>query len=209
MDNKKRPIGLWFISAAVLLLIAYYYHPLYLGTYKDMDLLFKLSAFSFIAWLDIAFSIILIFAVTYGFYYARPWARYFTIFVSCYSGFWAIVSIFIWNSQVIEHFVYFIIYVLTVIYLLMSWVTDYFYLSDSYKILSGKTEIWEEGGKECYKHLDYVLYKRNIKKRGGGTRVFYFFSKDENADGQTCTLPDDYKVCINKKTGIPYLKKKK
>ena len=209
MEGKKRPICLWIISAALILLVAYYYHPLYFGTYENMDMLFEMSIFSFITWLDILFSIILIFAVTYGFYHARRWARYFTIFVCSYSAFWAIVSIFVWNWQVIEHFVYFLVYVLAIMFLLMSWVKEYFGMSDSYELSNGKTEVWDEDENECYKHLGYILYKRDINTRGGGTRIFYFFSKDEDADGQTCGLPEDYEVLINKKTGIPYLKKKK
>jgi hypothetical protein len=39
-------------------------------------------------------------------------------------------------------------------------------------------------------------------------RVIHFFSKDEPEDSIPSSLPENYEVKINKKTGVPYIRKK-
>ncbi|MBN1280833.1 MAG: hypothetical protein JXA00_04210 [Candidatus Thermoplasmatota archaeon] len=56
---------------------------------------------------------------------------------------------------------------------------------------------------------EYTLYKREGKKLGGKTTTLHFFSKEQPAEGQPSLLPKGYRVAINKKTGVPFLKKKK
>ena len=59
-----------------------------------------------------------------------------------------------------------------------------------------------------YKHKDYTLYKKEIMI-GDKKRTVHFFSKGEPDEGEPIELPAGFKVKINKKTGVPYLKKKK
>lgn len=85
------------------------------------------------------------------------------------------------------------------IYLLMSEVKTYFNPTTSlveYKKEQGPFEI---GG--------YTLYQREVKKKDGGFRTFYYFSKNPSDKGEPTDKPKGYKVKVNPKTGVPYLKK--
>lgn len=55
----------------------------------------------------------------------------------------------------------------------------------------------------------YTLYKQISGKRGGKKTTIHFFSKKKPNRGQPTQLPDGYQIAINKKTGVPYLRKKR
>ena len=61
-----------------------------------------------------------------------------------------------------------------------------------------------------YKQDGYVLHKRDVELKGGRTQTIYFFCKEGNTpkSGAPCDKPDDKVVGVNKRTGLPYLKKK-
>jgi hypothetical protein len=59
-----------------------------------------------------------------------------------------------------------------------------------------------------YTHGDWKLYKRDVKLKGGKMQTIYFFSRRTPKSGTPCDLPNGYKVEINKRTGLPYLRKK-
>ena len=54
----------------------------------------------------------------------------------------------------------------------------------------------------------YTLYAREQKVRGEKVQTVYFFSKRKPVVGGVVDVPDGYLVVTEKKTGIPYLKKK-
>jgi len=60
-----------------------------------------------------------------------------------------------------------------------------------------------------FRHGDYTLYAKEIDTKSGKKRTVRFFSKAEPEEGEPIELPKGYKVEKNKKTGVPYLKKKK
>jgi len=75
-------------------------------------------------------------------------------------------------------------------------------------------EEWESHGvdekhKEGYTYKDYTLYKKKIETKSGKKRLVRFFSKAEPEEGELSELPTGFEVKVNKKTGLPYLKKKK
>jgi hypothetical protein len=55
----------------------------------------------------------------------------------------------------------------------------------------------------------YTLYKHMTRKDKGKKKTIHFFSKEKPEVGSPTSLPDAYRIAINKKTGVPYLKKKK
>ena len=61
---------------------------------------------------------------------------------------------------------------------------------------------------EYYEKDGYRLYTREVKLKGGKTQVIYFFSKKRPKSGRRCPLPKGYRVGINKRSGMPYLKRK-
>ena len=60
-----------------------------------------------------------------------------------------------------------------------------------------------------FKHKDYTLYEKEIVVKSGKKRTVRFFSKAEPDEGKSIELPKDYEVKENKKTGVPYLRKKR
>jgi Holliday junction resolvasome RuvABC DNA-binding subunit len=62
---------------------------------------------------------------------------------------------------------------------------------------------------EGFMHGDYTLYEKVIETKDGKKRKVRFFSIAQPEDGEPIELPKDYEVKENKKTGLPYLKKKK
>jgi len=81
---------------------------------------------------------------------------------------------------------------------------DYWESFDETKI--SDSEIIEIKG---FRHKDYTLYKKEIVNKSGKKRTVQFFSKAEPEEGEPIELPEEYVVKENKKTGVPYLKKKK
>ena len=61
----------------------------------------------------------------------------------------------------------------------------------------------------AYTHGDFTLYKKEIKTTTGKKRTVHFFSKKIPDAGEPVQLPEDYEVKVNKRTGLPYLKKNK
>ena len=54
----------------------------------------------------------------------------------------------------------------------------------------------------------YILYRRETRKSDGKKSTLYYFTKKKSNKGHPCRLPDGYRIVLNKKTGVPYLKKK-
>ena len=90
-------------------------------------------------------------------------------------------------------------------------------VSPTKKIKAGKKENadWESyvpdekpSEDDLYRYGEYSLYKKDIKTIHGKQRTIHFFSKKKPDVGEPVPLPDGYEVKVNKKTGLPYLKKK-
>ena len=59
-----------------------------------------------------------------------------------------------------------------------------------------------------FTHEGWTLYTRDVKLKGGRNQTIYFFSKRTPKSGSPCDKPANYMVGVNKRTGLPYLKKK-
>ena len=59
-----------------------------------------------------------------------------------------------------------------------------------------------------YTHDGWTLYKRDVRLKGGRNQTIYFFSKKKPKSGTPCDKPANMTVGVNKRTGLPYLKKK-
>ena len=59
-----------------------------------------------------------------------------------------------------------------------------------------------------YKYKEWMLYCKDVKlKHCNKIQTIYFFSKRQPKSGIPCDLPNDYKIEVNQRTGLPYLKK--
>jgi len=192
MKEKNVKIGLYLFLISIVVLVLYYYYPVYSGTYGYYDNLFTLTISGFFFWLDIILLVFVFFSATYGFYHKRMWARNLVIFYLLFVSFWVIVSMFIWQWQVFEHYIYFISYVVFLVFLNLSDVKGYF-----------KTEI---DISDYFTYNEYILHKKIVKTKKGKERIFYFFSKELSDSGKPCKLPKNYMVMENKKTKVPYIK---
>ncbi len=61
----------------------------------------------------------------------------------------------------------------------------------------------------AYTHGDFTLYKKEIKTVTAKKRTVHFFSKKIPDVGEPVQMPENYEVKVNKRTGLPYLKKNK
>lgn len=59
-----------------------------------------------------------------------------------------------------------------------------------------------------YTHDGWTLYTRDVQLKGGRNQQIFFFSKRTPKSGTPTDLPSGYSVGVNKRTGLPYLKKK-
>ena len=62
-------------------------------------------------------------------------------------------------------------------------------------------------GVMVYTHEGWTLYSREVELKGGRKQTIYFFSKRKPKSGNPCDKPAGYAVGVNKRTGLPYLKK--
>lgn len=67
---------------------------------------------------------------------------------------------------------------------------------------------WESISEKPYCHGDYTLYTKVAVLRGGRKQRIYFFSKKDQDNAIATPLPKGFRVRVNKKTGLPFLKKK-
>ncbi len=56
-------------------------------------------------------------------------------------------------------------------------------------------------------YKEYTLYKRDTRKPDGKRSTIHFFTKSKSDKGHPSTLPEGYRIALNKKTGVPYRKK--
>jgi predicted flap endonuclease-1-like 5' DNA nuclease len=58
----------------------------------------------------------------------------------------------------------------------------------------------------AFSHNGYTLYRREVEGKAGA-RPLYFFSKGEPKSGEPAQLPEGHEVGINKRTGLPFLRR--
>jgi hypothetical protein len=59
-----------------------------------------------------------------------------------------------------------------------------------------------------YSFEKWSLYKADIKLKDNERRTLRFFSRRTPKRGIPCDLPKEFTVCVNKRTGLPYLKRR-
>jgi transcription termination factor NusA len=62
---------------------------------------------------------------------------------------------------------------------------------------------------DFFKYEEYTLYRKEIILQSDKKRIIHFFSREKPDDGIKVNLPEGYEVKINKKTGVPYISRKK
>ena len=60
----------------------------------------------------------------------------------------------------------------------------------------------------AFQYKEYTLHAREVALKGGHKQVIYFFSQRNPRSGIPVEMPEGYDLVVNKRTGLPYLKKK-
>lgn len=125
--------------------------------------------------------------LSYGVLNRKPWARKFAILFLIWASMWNIWGIAVGNN-ILGNFILLIIYILMIFYLTTPEVRQYF------------AKIFHYG--------KYILYTKIVTLKSGLKLPIYFFSIKTPKGGKTTTMPNGYIVKENKKSHMPYLKKK-
>lgn len=156
------------------------------------------SIVSIVIWINVLLTTLSLVIIPYGFIKRKNWARIYAFVFLLWSAFVAIGYILI-SGQKIIGFLLFVMYVLLVMYLLMSPVKRYFQKSS---IAIVPSEIIKE-----YNYGDYTLYSKEVRLKNGKIQIIYFFSKKKPKSGTPTLLPVEFEVEKSKRSGLPYLKK--
>lgn len=65
-----------------------------------------------------------------------------------------------------------------------------------------------DSNNQGYTYNGYHLYKKVIKISDDDSRTIHFFAKEPPETGEPADLPSGYEVKINRRTGVPYIRKK-
>jgi len=103
------------------------------------------------------------------------------------------------TGEKIIGFLLFVMYVVFIMYLLMSPVKRYF---GKISLAIVPSEIPKE-----YTYGIYTLYSKLVRLKNGKKQIIYFFSKRQPKSGTTATFPEGFEVEVSKRSGLPYLKK--
>jgi hypothetical protein len=201
MERKELPIGIvLFILFIIVLDIAnlscLIYYLMSIDGYLTAFLSF--STVSIVMRIDVLLTILSLVIIPYGFIKRKNWARIYALMFLSWSAFKTIGYLVMTKEKIIP-FLLFIVYVLLVMYLLMSSVKRYFRKSSQMIVPS---EIMKE-----YKYGDYTLYSKLVRLKNEQIQIIYFFSKRKPKSGTPAPFPVGFEVEMSKRSGLPYLKK--
>jgi len=194
MSKKDMPIGISLFLILFLVFEIYYFFVDYLFTGLYPFHGYTLESLGHIPYslVTIVLYTIVVFSlykIIMGFILITEWARKFTIVYCVWASLWPLWGMIIGN-RLGENLIFFAIYILTIIYLLSSYVIKYF----------EKTIVFTYG--------PYTLYTRKIHLINSDRIIdIYFFSTHAPKSGTPCAMPEGYEVGINPRTKMPYLQK--
>lgn len=131
----------------------------------------------------IAISTILIF---YGFFQRKEWTLIFSKLFVGWSMIWPIWGILV-GLNLVEQIILLLIYLFLILLLNTSLIKEHFV--------------------KVFRFGKYTLYKRDVELKSGKRLTIYFFSEGTPKSGTPTTMPEGYKVEINERSKMPYLKK--
>ena len=177
---------------------------IYLGysiiyTEGDFSEFLSFSTFSIMMWLDFIFAILSLLIIPYGFMKRKNWARFFAILFLLISISRVLQYILMTGEKTIG-FLLFVLFVVSIMYLLMTPVKKYFGII-SMAIVSSET-------RAEYTYGLYTLYSEVVRLKNGKNQVIYFFSKKKPKSGTPAAFPDGFEVEVSTRSGLPYLKKR-
>jgi hypothetical protein len=200
-ERKEVPIGIVVFLTFIVILDVLFLINLgnsLLSMSNDYTLFLSLTLDSIVLWIDVLLTLLSLIIIPYGFMKRKNSARIFALVFLSWSLFRTILYIITTSEKTIG-FLFFTLFVVSMMYLLLSSVKRYFG-----KIITAiiPAEVIKE-----YTYGLYTLYTELVHLRNGKNQVIYFFSKRTPKSGTPTTLPDGYQVKESKRSGLPYLKK--
>jgi len=80
--------------------------------------------------------------------------------------------------------------------------------SSEWESSASKEKIQKSSSHIICTYKQYTLYKRETKTPNGKRSTHHYFTKSKSDKGHPAPLPEGYRIALNKKTGVPYLKKR-
>jgi hypothetical protein len=190
---KEMPPGISIFLVFFLILEIYYYFIDYFvyGLYNHYG--YTIESLGNVLYLLITlfiFTVVLIslYLIILGFINRENWARKFAIVYIIWAMLWPLWALIIAKRPAFN-ITLLIIYLLSIVYLMTSYVIEYF----------KKVEV--------FVYMGYTLYSKEVTLVNGKTLTIYFFSKHEPHSGTPCPMPEGYEVGINERSNMPYLRK--
>jgi hypothetical protein len=201
-ERKEFRIGiLLFILFIIVLDVVYLFYLVYNLMFVDgyLTTFLSFSIVSIVMWIDVVLTILSLAIIPYGFIKRKNWVRIYALVFLSWSAFGAIAYIVMTGEKTIR-FLLFVIYVLSIMYLLMSTVKRYFGKIPTAIV---PPEIIKE-----YKYGVYTLYAKLVRLKNGKMQIIYYFSKRKPKSGTPTAFPYGFEVEVSKRSGLPYLKKR-
>jgi hypothetical protein len=202
IERKDVPIGivLFLIFIIVLDIVFFFYLANSLMVVNgDITSFFLFSISSIVMWIDVLLVTLSLIIIPYGFAKRKNWARIYALVFLSWSVFRMVTYISMTGEKMIG-FLLFVMFVISIIYLLMSSVKRYF---GKISMAIVPVEILKE-----YTYGLYTLYSKLVRLKNGKNQIIYFFSKRTPKSGTPTTFPDGFQVEVSKRSGLPYLKKR-
>jgi hypothetical protein len=203
MERRKIPIGVLVFIIFIIVLDAVYFFSLansLMSVHGDLTGFLSFSTFSIMRWIDVVLATLSLVIIPYGFVKRKNGARIYAFVFLVWSLFRAIAYISMTGEKIIG-FPLFVLFIISIMYLLMSPVKRYFGKNSKAIVPS---EIMKE-----YTYGLYTLYSELVQLKNGKTQIIYFFSKRKPKSGNPTTFPDGFEVAVSKRSGLPYLKKRR
>jgi len=197
--TKNIPIGIMlFITFIVILNLTYLFYLIFYMMLVEgyLTIFLTFSPLSLMMWIDVFLTIPALFIIPYGFIKRKNWARIYAILLLVWSTFGAIGYIIL-TGEIATRYILFNVYMLFMMYLLLSPVQEYF----------GKNPRDTAPEITTFTYGEYTLYSKLVRLKSGKIQIIYFFSKKIPKSGRPAVFPDGYKVEVSMRSGLPYLKK--
>ena len=146
----------------------------------------------------------LIVLIPYGFLNRKQWIQPVLLLLFVFGLLMNILFMMVTSDVLFVWYLFFIGFLGASMFIIMSPVTEFLSLSVEKKVEC-------ETGKESLDYLqigEYVLHKQQVMMRNGTMGTLYYFCKGASDKGVPCKQPDYYELNFNKRTNVPYLKKK-
>ena len=163
-----------------------------------------LSLFSVLIGLFLVCLIVLVVLIPYGFLNRKQWIQSVLLLLFVFSILMNILFMLVVSEALYIWYPFFVGFFGATMFVMMSPVSEF--LSAS---IEKKEECVEDAELSDYLQIgEYILHKQQVMRRNGTMGTLYYFCKGSSDKGVPCNQPDQYELNFNKRTNVPYLKKK-